>query len=98
MSIKFKCENIEDMTFNIEGKEFKYSECEILSERQVEIAPEFEIILKSKDGNYAEISVLSSKNERGKENITTGTYDGALRDQETAENFAFLAASMPKHS
>ena len=98
MATEFQCENMDDMVYVIEGKEFKYSECDVLSERDSEFKPMLDIILRSAEGFYADINVQSSDRKFGKAAIRRGTYDGKLCDEETAKTFAGYARAFSNKS
>lgn len=91
MATEFQCENMEDMVYIIEGKEFKYSECEVISEKESKFKPMLNLVLRSREGFYADINVQSSDGEFRKEAIKRGAYDGKLCGEETAKAFASYA-------
>ena len=98
MATEFQCENIDDMVYVIEGKVFKYSECDVLSERESEFKPMLDIILRSAEGFYADINVQPSNREFGKAAIRRGIYDGKLCDEATAKTFAGYAQAFSTNS
>ncbi len=93
MTTEFECASFDELVLIIEGIEFKYSECKVLSERESKRFPNVELVLKSPCGHFAEALVSSRDAEVGKSNIVRGEYDGLLIDEDVALSLAKLAKS-----
>ena len=91
MATEFTCNAFEEIVFNIDGTEFKYSECQIMSETENKRFPNIEIVIKSPSGDCAEVVVTSHDKAVGKSNIVRGTYDGGLLDEDVAIGLSKLA-------
>ena len=91
MTTEFECASFDDLVLVIGDIEFKYFECEIMSERANKRFPNVELILKSPCGYFAEALVSSHDSKVGKENIVRGEYDGLLIEEDVALSLAKLA-------
>jgi hypothetical protein len=93
MTTKFECTSFDELVLIIEGIEFKYSECQVMSERESKRFPNVELVLKSPCGHFAEALVSSQDSDVGKSNIVRGEYDGLLIEEDVALSLAKLAKS-----
>ena len=93
MATEFECTSFDDLVFIIGGIEFKYSDCEVLSEREHKKYPHVELMLKSPCGHYAELLVTSHDKEPSKDNFVRGEYDGLVLDEDVVLSMAKLAKS-----
>lgn len=91
MATEFTCDAFEEIVFNIDGLEFIYSECQVMSEIEHKRFPNVEMVIKSPNGEFAEIVVTSHDKAVGKSNIVRGTYDGGVLDEDVAIGLSKLA-------
>ena len=91
MVTEFECNAFDELVFSIDGVEFKYSECTVMSEVEQKRFANVELILKAPCGTFAEVVVSSSDKEVGKSNIFRGTYDGDVLEEDVAIGMSRLA-------
>lgn len=90
MKIEFECDSFENLTFIVQGHEFKYASCHVMAERDSKALPVVDLVLKSLEGKFAEVIVRSHDTQMGKENFRRGFYVAELVSAEYAEESAFL--------